>query len=319
MRSRFDESNESAYAYYGGFLNAGYITGFARRTEGKNFVVQQTNDPQLSLPVDVEDKKLSSPQDTMPVKVIGRFVGERLESGERVVHFKTITLDRPSIRELPNRLAWEKPIFGAQPVDKFKPFFDPKDDEEVISSIFYKGEKRNGRPCLNVARIAGFIESFAYKQASPGERDDCLYIALRQTANPDESLPIRVYGRFADAFRKQIQVALPIFIEGFYRVKRENKGTAEAPIMVLTPYIHCSNIKVATPSDIKVRPAWWVEMKDRLIKTTKDRVAIAQAKKSQAPAQPASAAKPRPAIASEQSSLKVEIPSAPVIPTLDTL
>ena len=39
MRSRFDQGNESAYAFYGGMLNAGYITGFARRTEGKSFVV----------------------------------------------------------------------------------------------------------------------------------------------------------------------------------------------------------------------------------------------------------------------------------------
>jgi hypothetical protein len=254
----------------------------------------------------------------MPVKGIGRFVGHRTEAGDRLVYFKALTLDRPSIRELPNRLAWEKPLINGESMDNFKPFFDPKDDEEV-SSPFYKGEKRNGRPCLNVARVAGFIESYAYKKAEAGQRDDCLYIALRQTNDPEESLPIRVYGRFAEAFRKQIQVALPIFIEGFYRVKRENRGTPEAPDWVVLPYIHCSNIKVATPSDIKVRPEWWGEMKDRLLKTSRDRIAIAAAKKSALPVEPQSAAptKARQTNSALEQSQKPPAPPLRDIPVID--
>lgn len=274
MRSRFDEGSESGYAYHGGMLNAGYITGFTRRTEGKTFLVQQTNDAKLGLPVYVEDRHVSSPQDTMPIKVVGRFLAS-LEDGERVLRFRAITLDRPSIRELPNRLAWEKTSPTGVMSESFKPFFDPQDNEEV-SSPFYKGEKRNGRPCLNVARLAGFVESYAFKSGGGGNTNsDCLYIALRQTENPDESLPIRVYGRFNEAFKKQIQVALPIFIEGFYRVKKENKGTEEEPNWQSVPYIHCSNIKVATPLEIKVRPPWWNDMKDRLLNASKDRKAAA--------------------------------------------
>ncbi len=317
MRSRFDQSSEAAYAYYGGMLNAGYVTGFARKKEAGKFVVQQTNDSKIALPVYVEGKGVSLPKDTDPVKVIGRFIGSKTESGHRIVNFRAITLDRPSIRELPNRLAWEKPLPNPE-TDSFKPFFDPHDDEEV-GSIFAKGEKRNGRPCVNVARLAGFVESFAYKpQSSPGKRDDCLLVALRQTENPDECIPIRIYGRFADGLRKTLQIALPIMLEGFYRVKRENHGTAEAPVWVFIPYIHCSNIKVATPDDIKVRPAWWQEMADRLLQTTRNRLAAAghrlpeaevatpKGKKAKAEAAPAdAAASPAPApVASEIREIK---------------
>jgi len=274
MKSRFDESPEAGYAFYGGMLNAGYITGFARRAEGRNFVVQQTNEPTVALPVEVDAKNVTVPQDTMPVKVVGRFLGRRLESGHRIVAFRAIMLDRPSIRELPNRLAWEKPVFTEKSKDNFQPFFNPEDTENV-SSPFYKGDKKHGRPCLNVARLAGFVESFAFKEASGGERDDCVFIALRQTENPDESIPIRVYGRFADAFRQKLQIGLPIFLEGFYRVKRENHGTSEAPNIVYLPYIHCSTVKVATQTDIKVQPAWWNDMLDRLLRTTRERMAAA--------------------------------------------
>ena len=212
------------------------------------------------------------------------FYWKRLESGERILDFRAITLDRPSIRELPNRLAWEKTIVPGDSMNGWKPFFDPLDAEEV--SPFYKGEKRNGRPCLNVARVAGFIESFAYKPATGNEKNDCLYIALRQTENPDESLPIRLYGRFTEAYKKQIQISLPIFIEGFYRVKKENRGTAENPILTPVPYIFCSKIKVATPEEIKVRPEWWLGMKDRLLRMSKDRIAASKEtheKKSELP------------------------------------
>jgi hypothetical protein len=276
MRSRFDEGSEASYAYYGGMLNAGYITGFTRKGAERTFYVQQINDKKVALPVEVQEKNIPLPKDTMPVKVVGRFIGTRLESGERTLHFRALTLDRPSIRELPNRLAWEKPNVNGEEGDKFEPFFDPQDNDEV-SSPFYKGEKRNGRPCLNVARVAGFVESYAFVAGKEHQKNDCLYIALRQTSNPDESLPIRVYGRFTESLKQKLQIALPIFIEGFYRVKMENKGTVEAPNWTAISYIHCSNIKVATQEDIKVRPAWWNEMKDRLLRISKERIAASSA------------------------------------------
>jgi hypothetical protein len=294
MRSRFDESNEAAYGYLGGMLNAGYISGFVRRREGNTFGVQQTNNVELALPVTVEERGISIPRETMPVKVIGRFLGQRLENGERILRFRALTLDRPSIREMPNRLAWEKPVPDGAKADEFKPFFDPDDDEEV-SSPFYKGEKRNGRPCLNVARVAGFIEAYAYGQDKEGNVEkDCLVIALRQTKNPDESLPVRVYGRFTESFKQKIQIALPVFIEGFYRVRLINRGTAKEPQFEYYPYLHCHNIKVATPDDIKVKPEWWGEMKDRLMREVRERTQAAIR-------------------ASEEGARKIEVAAKPVL------
>lgn len=311
MRSRFDTGSEAGYAFYGGMLNAGYMTGFARRIEGddQSFVIQQTNDPRISLPVFVEERNVSLPKDTMPTKVIGRFIGEKTVDGYRIVRFKAITLDRPSLRELPNRLAWEKPLID-NINDSFKPFFDPNDDEEVSNSIFRKSDKKSGRPCVNVARLAGYVESFAYEKPSePSKRDDCLYIALRQTANPDESIPIRVYGRFAVSLKAQLHIALPIFIEGFYRVKRENHGTPEAPDYRLVPYIFTSTIKVATPADIKVRPAWWSGMLDRTVRMSRERMAKnGQTTQAEVQGTPVSDAPADSDVASNNSTGFVSIP-----------
>lgn len=275
MRSRFDPSTEASYAYLGGMRNACYITGFVRRRAGNDFTVQQTNNVELALPVYVDERGISIPHETMPVKVIGRLLGQRLENGERVLRCRAITLDRPSIREMPNRLAWEKPLPEGAKVEDFKPFFDPNDTEEVTSP-FYKGEKKNGRPCLNVVRVAGFVEAFAYGRDKEGNVEkDCLMLALRQTKDPDESLPVRVYGRFTESFKQQVQIALPLFIEGFYRVRLVKRGTGADQKLEYYPYVHCHNLKVATPEDIKVRPEWWVEMKDRLIREVRERTQAA--------------------------------------------
>ncbi len=268
MRSRMDSSTEAGYGYVAGCLNTGYIAGFLRRRQvsakGATFAVQQSNNVEHGLPVEVTERA-SIPPERDPIKVIGHFYGERLPSGERIAKFKAITLDRPSLREMPNHAAWfndSAPEGTEAAADDFQPFFDPSDDEEV-SSIFYKGDKKRGRPCLNVARLAGFIDAYGFARRADGSLNrSCLVIALRQTKNADEAIPIRLYGRFTEAFMKNISVAKPVFVEGFYRVRFAVTGTKEdgSEIREALPYIWCNNIKVATPREIVVQPDWWREL-----------------------------------------------------------
>lgn len=132
--------------------------------------------------------------------------------------------------------------------------------------------------------LAGFIESYGMARDKDGAvQHDCLLLAIRQTPDPDSAIPVRVYGRFSEAFLKTIQIAMPVLIEGRYMVKVLNEETEElnekgGKIIKVTgtlPYIHCANIKQATPDEIKVRPPWWAEMKDRLLKERRERAELA--------------------------------------------
>ena len=285
MFSRMQQSTEAAYGFVGGCLNAVYIAGFLRHRQttenGATFVVQQTNNVAHALPVVVKGR-FALPAEKDPVKVIGRLVGERRADGERIVRVEALQIDRPSLREMPNHAAWHSdmpPEGGSQEQDDFRPFFDPNDNEE-IRSIFYQGEKSRGRPCLNVVRAAGFIEAYGFARKPDGTLNrGCIVIALRQLKDPNTSLPIRLYGRFAEAFLKNLAVGKPIFIEGFYRVRYAVTGqdASGAEVREPLPYIWCQNIKVATRSEIQVEPDWWKELLAKRMAEMKERTQISLA------------------------------------------
>ena len=273
------QTTEAGYGFVGGCLNAVYVAGFLRSREtndnGSTFVVQQTNNVAHGLPIVVKGR-FSLPSEKDPVKVIGHLVGQRRPDGERVVTVEALQIDRPSLREMPNHAAWHSdnaPEKTLQDSDDFRPFFDPNDNEE-IRSIFYSGSKMRGRPCLNVVRVAGFIDAFGFARKPDGTLNKgCIVIALRQLKDPNTALPIRLYGRFAEAFLKNITVGKPVFIEGFYRVRyAEIKGADEGNVTrEPLPYIWCQNIKVATRGEIQVEPDWWKELLAKRVAEMKER------------------------------------------------
>lgn len=302
MLSRTEAHQESEYAFKGEFLNAVYLAGFARRRKdlgNKAFALQQTNNVSVALPVNLKESWARPPQDTDATSVIGHLSGKLLPNGERIAICEAIMLDVPSIRDMPNQAAWEKKVPEGGEVDTFKPFFSPDDKEDVYSSVFFKSGKPTGRSCKNVVRIAGFVEAYNMSKTSQGGvQRDCLLIALRQTRDPNKSIPVRLYGRFSEAFRNEITVGRPIFIEGQYRVrlvKRPTKqeGTDETMAagegeeirareagkvdadagftLERYPYVHCSNIKLADRRMIKSDPDWWNDMKVRFIAERRDR------------------------------------------------
>lgn len=279
MLPRMQQSTEAAYGFVGGCLNAGYIAGFLRKREtnekGTTFVVQQTNNLAHALPVVVKGR-FSIPSEKDPVKVIGRLVGQHRADGERVVVMEALQVDRPSVREMPNHAAWHRdsaPSDSPQAADDFRPFFDPSDNEE-IRSMFYAGKNERGRACLNVVRVAGFIDAYGFARKADGTVNrGCIVIALRQLKDPSSALAVRLYGRFAEAFLKNITVGKPIFIEGFYRVRYAETGKTEGGVIVREPlpYIWCQNIKVATRSEIQVEPDWWKELLAKRMAEMKER------------------------------------------------
>ena len=279
MLSRMQQSTESAHGFVGGCLNAAYIAGFLRNREqdenGARFVVQQTNNVVHALPVVVKGR-FSLPAEKDPVKVIGHLVGHHRPDGERVVTVEALQIDRPSLREMPNHAAWQRdtpPEGSPQASDDFRPFFDPNDNEE-IRSIFYGGATMRGRPCLNVVRVAGFIDAFGFARKPDGTLNKgCIVIALRQLRDPNTALPVRLYGRFAEAFLKNLTVGKPIFVEGFYRVRyaETSNGDNGSGNREPLPYIWCQNIKVATRGEIQVEPDWWKELLEKRKAEMKER------------------------------------------------
>ena len=121
------------------------------------------------------------------------------------------------------------------------------------------------KQAANLVRIAGIVEgAFMALDENGKEQSDTLVILLRQDANPDLSIPVRVYNRLARKFYELIRVGTPVLILGSYRQRVKVVAPANTPggvdVVSCLPYIHTNSVRVATTQDIRIVPRWAEEL-----------------------------------------------------------
>ncbi len=255
-----------SYAYAGGMLNIAWLSGYARHVKRENGClsgfVQQNNDITRMLPFRQDDPSrfgVRNARDQEPIKIIGR-VRAKMVNGTRHAYIDPIEIGSPSVIEMPSGLSWHQPIKGRDPSkveqDDFTPF---------SGNAF--GEFRL-REAANMVRLAGIVDGVFPLRDGSGGRLVGLEILLRQTADPDEAVPVRVMnGHLAKAFRNELRMGRPVLIHGKFRVRDEH-ATDENGAVIDTGnrigYVFCRTVLNARRGqDIVHIPAWVNEILER--------------------------------------------------------
>lgn len=282
-------SNESSssYAYVGGMLNVVYLSGFVRNPHENGFFLQQTNNINHAIPVKVEGKHRKF-REREPITVIAHGYGERNSDGVKTLILKAIKVEVPTLLTMPDELVWNSRLPEGMADEEFKPFGEKwaeklklaDKEPDHVSEIF---EATGGRfdgtlgASSNNFRCAGFVEGYAMSRDSKGEvTDDCLTLLVRQHKDPEMSIPVRLYGRYAQTYFKYLSVGRPVRVDGQVRVSAKPQ---EDGSMKYYTYVHTSQLRGADQEvGIRRTPEWVADMKIRILKdrTEKEHAAVAR-------------------------------------------
>lgn len=254
---------QRGYAFEKGMLNIAWVSGFARHIargeQGLTGFIQQNNDVTRMLPIGQMDKSrvFAGVADCEPIKIIGR-IHARIEDGTRTVFIDPLEISSPSIIEMPSDLAWHSPIQGRDPnkieQDDFQPFH---------GSIFGDGRLREA---ANSVRIAGIVDGVLPLREKAGQGPVVgLEVLVRQTANPDHAIPVRMMNSAVAAiFRNELRLGRPVLVHGKLRVRDEyetDQNGVTTPTGRRIGYVFCRTILNARrDKDIITIPAWVSEI-----------------------------------------------------------
>ena len=291
MLSRDAKAYVDTFQYYNGMLNVGWLAGYLRRSEeDRQFSIQQTNNLNHALPVTLRqgDVLPGRFKDLSRLKVTCRIAGKKLESGERVAVMEVLGLDVPTVLDMPPVDQWNYMLPEGVPGSEFKP--------SEGGTTFSKNS--------NVVKIAGYVCGVAVEPAgSINEKGNvstgCLKLLVAQKGDFDNAIPVRIYGKLAEAQADRLRLGMPVLIDdGEYRIRikktGEPAGEDGVEPVAKYPYIQAKVIKLAN-RDVMMgdAPQWAVDLANigRANRRARGVSAPAQpAAPAAAPAQPQAAA-----------------------------
>lgn len=278
--------NADSYSYPNGMLNSGWIVGVLRLPgEGKCFI-QQTASENHMLPVEFDPRQAPLPRDLKEwdlVMAYCHFIGAR-ENDVRIVRAKSIRFESPNLMHMDKRFAedvmrkWSVKVHAAAK-DSGVPAAieavanvvgDVPAKEERMNSVDWRVLKLN-KNATNTVQLAGFVQAKSLERnrvnAEGKPMNDRLVVLLRQTEDPDKSIPIRWYGRNLEPLANTLTRGLPIKVQGEYRLDVKALGAPDpesgiAPVSKL-PYIEAKDFPGPVTPDsglIKIAPFWVAEM-----------------------------------------------------------
>lgn len=294
---------DQLYAYRAGMRNTAWIAGVARHITARDGYIQQSNNinQMIHFQLDDQDKMPSWVKDGVNIKVVGRIHTDR-NNNEPVVVLTALSIEAPSIYDMPPRAAWERSIRDGVPTDDVRP--DTFKPEEVAPKMDGARVSDTG----NMVTVAGFVSSFFVEAAGlpkedGGKTQGCLILTLRQTKDANDLIPVRCYGKNPEATARRLEVGVPLKLMCKLRVRLKNTGEAADENGILPvhryQYLHASNLAVANRDDIREEPDW---AKTMVLESRSKRDA-AKAKR---------AAKPATAEPATTQQASAAVPAAPV-------
>ncbi len=263
MLSSDRQRDRDAYTYKGGMLNIADIVGRLRDVDGRTGLLQFDNIVDHSVPFTLRSReswpkiaKLGS-----MIKLRGRILPE-LEGTERIIRVEALGIDTPSVIDLPARDVFQAPVRQGQNVDPLPAkAFRPSQSADRFRP---KGSR-------NSAEIAGFLVGMKLQRpglpkADGGRNDGLLILGIRQSADPNAILPVRVYGPRCVAMAAALRMGDPLYISGKIEVRLKNIGDADPETGVFQtakfPFVRAAQLSGAQPGvHMKIdTPDWAAEL-----------------------------------------------------------
>lgn len=257
----------------GGFMNCGFIVGYARysKAEPNMIYIQQTRNDAMMIPVLLKKRSMADKfEEGCPVKAFCRVLGEyNVLKDRQDAKLVALHLDMPGINEMPAEEIWynENNLPAGMNASEFTP------------SIFGDNRKLkiDGKSISNNIELAGVVCGWHMDPARSLENGKAipkmLYVFLQQDGNILNSVPIRYKGRAAEMVKEHLRVGHVIRVTGMARVKMiANSGVPNSEGMVnAIPYLIIDGsisgnqtAKLARPGDdvpkIDLMPDWALDL-----------------------------------------------------------
>jgi len=259
MLTRESLHSQDNYKFVNGMVNVAWITGFARNVEKNRFLIQQINSLNAAIPIILQPKDYlpSFVYETAPVKVIAHLAGIQIPLADgtiaRSIAVKSISIQRPTLLDMPAKLAWNKTLPKGASTDNFKPNSGSDGKLSLTSNTLF---------------LAGFIENVVLiRKAVVYEGESkiatSLVALLRQTSDATKCLELRYYGKHLRKYYAECMEAMrdrtPLLVSGSTRVNVVPLATPKegvlTPVMRLT-YVHVESFLSCLREEVTTMPEW---------------------------------------------------------------
>lgn len=264
MLSSERQRDRDAYTYKGGMLNIADVVGRLRDVEGHNALLQFDNIVDHSVPFSLRERE-SWPRIAKlgaMIKLRGRIL-PGLDAGktERILRIEALGIDTPNVIDLPALDVFNAPVRPGQNVDPL-----PAKAFRAAS-----GDRFRPKGSRNNAEIAGFLIGMQLQRpgavrADGGRNDGLLILGIRQSADPEAVLPVRVYGPRSVALASALRMGDPLYITGKIEVRLKNLGDPDPDTGVYKtakfPFLRATTLAGAQRGvHMKIEtPEWAVEI-----------------------------------------------------------
>lgn len=268
MLSLEQRRNIENYGMRNGMVNVAFVSGIARNISPnrRSGFIQQTRNLNQLIPFITEGDDFVPAWVTEGnvVKIIARVngrIGKQANPDDpksvaiRDTTLRAMRFEQPSVLEMPPEAAWRmSPPKGA-------PVSDETPGEGNYGDPFSKGS--------NEVRIAGWVSGVYFRKAGvPGpdgkKPSGCLHVLIQQTKNPDEAIPVRIYGKLSQEHENHIKLGSPVLIQqGEFRIDVKETGVVGADgVAEVTKYafVKSPGLHVANRSHINEQHDWAMEI-----------------------------------------------------------
>lgn len=268
MMSIEQQRYRDQYSFKAGLLNICDLVGLVRQVDTRSGVawLQQSNNMNHNIPIRLRqgDRFPIWFQEGASAKVRARIL-PGLEGTERTCVVQPIGFDFPNVIDLPPQRAWEMQIRAGVPTDGVKPTeFGPASQQERFEA----------GGSSNMVSIAGYLAGMLVEppgapRPDGGRNDGLLVLGIRQTANPDDIIPVRLYGAKVKTVAKALTIGCPLLVMGRVEVRLKNVGDKDETTGIIPvqryPFVRTSMLRNAQPKIhiIVDTPAWAVELQQQ--------------------------------------------------------
>jgi hypothetical protein len=217
------------YAFVNGFKNVAWLTGYVQRISDHSLHLA-TGQAGITIPILLEHAPASLQLESgRAVSVYCRVIAS-LGEGPPVPMLKAIGFDRPNVINLTPREIFRMALgapseFGDDPL--------PADQASPVS---------------NSVHLSGLLERI---DGLAHSRNPGIQLLIRQHAKDGGSIPVRIHGKHQALYRRRLQVGMPVFVEGAYRVRIGERGDC------LAPFIQATDVRIPQRGkDMLAIPEW---------------------------------------------------------------
>lgn len=265
MLSSDRQRDRDTYTYKGGMLNIADVVGRLRDVDGQHGLLQFDNVVDHSIPFSLR------PRENWPkiakrgsmIKLRGRVLPD-LDGTERILRVEALGIDTPSVIDLPARDVFLAPVRPGQNIDPLPAkAFRPS---QAADRFRPKGSR-------NSVELAGFLVGMKLQRpgapkADGGRNDGLLILGIRQSADPNAILPVRVYGPRCVAMAAALRMGDPLYVAGKIEVRLKNIGEPDPETGVYKtakyPFIRAAQLAGAQPGvHLKIEtPDWAAQLQE---------------------------------------------------------